>query len=388
MGRYVLDVIVGRSQLARLTAGKAIGNTALRWIPFFLFELERAFDATTAQLTTILGVGEMAGLFTLLVGRQLDGGKERWFMSLSLGFVSVSALMALSGSLPIFAASFFLLIIGVSLYTVGGHTYLSRRVPFQQRGRVIGIFETSWAMALLIGAPIVAVLLRLGGWRAPFVFIAIVAALCAVLVATTTDHVGPTKDATGPPNRDPLGLDAWLLIAGSAAIAMAGLTTIVIVGTWLEDAFDVSVGGVGALAFAFGVAELGSSSSSAVFADRLGAVRTTRMALVGLVVGIVVMTQASTSLIVAILGLFIFFLGFEYSIVTSFSFVSEAAPAARGRVLAANNAIGTLARGTGTIASGLLFERFGISGPVAVSFGAAVLALGLLTVSQRRTQIA
>lgn len=39
--------------------------------------LEDAFDASTTQLTLILGLGEMAGLGTLLVGWTLDRGRVR-----------------------------------------------------------------------------------------------------------------------------------------------------------------------------------------------------------------------------------------------------------------------------------------------------------------------
>ncbi|MGK0227233.1 MAG: hypothetical protein ACI8XD_002058, partial [Thermoproteota archaeon] len=66
---------VGRAQLVRLTAAKAVLNTALRWMPFFLPTLAGAFGTTTAKLTTVLGVGETAGLSTLLLGRQLDRGR-------------------------------------------------------------------------------------------------------------------------------------------------------------------------------------------------------------------------------------------------------------------------------------------------------------------------
>ena len=84
-------------------------------------------------------------------------------------------------------------------------------------------------------------------------------------------------------------------------------------------------------------------------------------------------------------GLLVFFLGFEFSIVTSFSIVSEAMPQARGRALAANSALGTAARGIGIVMSGLLYQAYGIKGPVAISVSAAVVALALLTAGIRRS---
>jgi predicted MFS family arabinose efflux permease len=370
----------GRPQIVRLTAGKGVINTALRWIPFFLPTLVVAFDTTTTTLTTILGVGEMAGLSTLFVGRYLDGGRERVVMTAAMAAVGLSAVIALSGSIGLFAASFLLLILGVSLYTVAGHTYLSRRVPFAQRGRAIGLFEISWASALLVGAPIVAVLIELFGWRGPFVAVAIACAATAIWISRPGDTSVPTDDSVQPTRSVRLDRHAWVLVAASAATATAGLTTIVIAGTWLDDQLGVSTGGIGLVAMAFGAAELAASAGSASFADRVGKLPSTRLALVAVLVGLVVMTQAGSSLLIGATGLLVFFVGFEYAIVTSFSIVSESMPAARGRVLAVNNGVGTLARGMGTVSSGVLYAHFGIVGPAAVSMVAVLAAIALLTV--------
>jgi predicted MFS family arabinose efflux permease len=97
------------------------------------------------------------------------------------------------------------------------------------------------------------------------------------------------------------------------------------------------------------------------------------------------MSQAGTSLAIGALGLLIFFLGFEFSIVTSFSIVSEAMPQARGRALAANSAVGTAARGVGIVISGVTYESFGIKGPITISVSTAVIGLALLTIGIRRS---
>ena len=381
--------IIGRSELVRLTAGKAVANTALRWIPFFLPTLAIAFDASTEQLTTVLGVGEAAGLATILAGRSLDGGHERLIMTGAMLIVGCSAGLALIGSFPAFAVSFVVLILGVSLYTVGGHSYLSRRVSFDRRGRAIGTFETSWAIGLLVGAPVVAVLIDTFGWRGPFVAIIAASIAMTLVIATIGDTTAPPETAVEPDGPD--GPDgptqdagrrltgaAWRLVFASAAIAMAGLTTLVIVGTWLGERLGVSTSGVGLAAMAFGLAELSSSASSAAFSDRIGKQSSTRFALLFVLGGALIMSQAGSSLVVGVVGLLFFFLGFEYSIVTSFAILSEAMPLARGRVLATGSAVGTASRGVGTIASGVLYAQFGIRGPLALTSAAAFAALVLL----------
>ena len=377
---------VGRAQLAKLTAGKGVINTALRWLPFFLPTLAVAFNTNTSTLTTILGIGEMAGLSSLLIGRQLDGGRERPIMVGSLGLVAATTLMPLFGNLWLFGVSYVVFIVGIASYTVAGHTFLSRRVPFERRARTIGIFEISWASALLVGVPIIAVLINTFGWRAPFLVLSALTATMAVVVARSSDTTPLLADAAAATSEEPLGRDAWIVVVASAAIALTGLTTIVIAGTWLDEVLGVSTGGIGLVAMAFGCAELLGSTSSAAVADRFGPANSTRFALGLTMIGLVVMSQAGTSLLVGALGLLFFFLGFEFSIVTSFSIVSEAMPAARGRVLAVNNAIGTFARGAGIVASGLLYERFGVRGPVAVSLVAAVIAVTLLTASISRSR--
>ena len=381
--------------LARLTAAKTVTNVALRWIPPFLPTLERAFGATTTQLTTVLGVGEAAGLSTIFVGRHLDRGRERAVMIGALGLVGASAVLALAGTVASFAISFFILVLGVSNLTVAGQAWISHRVDYRWRARSIGLYETSWAIALLAGAPIVAVLINVFGWRGPFVAIAIACGLAAILVATTLPahepvvHVEPVGVVATPasvpasvPGPASITPRAWLVMTGSATTAMAGLSVFVVSGSWLDDAFGVSTGGIGAVAMLVGATELVSSLGSAAFADRVGKLRTTLGGLALLLVGLAVMISADARLWMGIGGLVVFLFGFELAFVVSLSLVSESMPDARGSTLAVGNAVGTVARAGGAVASGWLYGIHGIAGTAGLSAAAAIVAVGSLTASR------
>ncbi len=367
---------IDRTTLAKLTATKAVANTALRWIPPFLPTLEAAFGATTTQLTTAIGLGEFAGLSTIVSGRRLDRGHERVIMVAGLGAVSMSAVIALGGTIATFALSFVVLITGVANFTVAGHAWISHRVDYRWRARAIGVFETSWAIALLAGAPLIALLITVFGWRGPFVAIALAAAVAAVVVATTIaprqagDHQ-PIDDA--PPA--PIPVRAWLVMVGTSLMALAGISVFVISGTWLDDRFGVSTAGLGAVAMAFGGAELLASSSTAAFADRLGKLPSVIGGLGMLALGLVVMLSAGDAVLVGVAGLLLFLVGFEYGFVTSLAIVSEAVPHARGTTIALTSAIGTFARGGGTILSGVLYGIHGIAGTASL---AAIAAAGSL----------
>ena len=302
--------------LARLTVAKTAANTALRWIPPFLPTLEKAFGATTAQLTTALGIGELSGLTTVLTGRQLDRGRERVVMVGALLCVSASALVALIGTLTAFAVSAVLLVLGVANFTVAGHAWISHRVDYRWRARAIGVFETSWAFALLIGSPLVALLINGFGWRAPFTAMAIATAGAAALDALTLPAHRPAP--CPPPDERVtesenlrLSADAWRVLLGSALMAAAGLSVFVISGTWLEDEFGVSTGGLGVIAMTFGAIELAGSSGTALFADRLGKLRSTIGGLLLLGIGLLTMLVAE-ALALGVVGLLIFLFGFEY----------------------------------------------------------------------------
>ncbi len=380
------DPNVSNAALALLTAVKAINNWMFRWVPFFLPVLQRAFGASTGQMTAVMGIGQMAGLTSLATGRQLDNGRERPAMLFGLTVAICGSLLATVGNVAAFGIGYFAMLMGIAWVTVAGHTYLARRVRYERRARVIGIFEMSWASALLVGVPAAALLISLFGWRGPFVAFAAIATVIGLMLAVAPDEAEVLEDAVAGTGRVPFTPLAWLSLGASASIALCGLTTVVIIGTWLDEVLSVSTAGIGVVAVAFGAAELMASGGSAAVADRLGPRRSTRAAMVIVLVGLGVITQAGSSLPIAALGLVLFFLGFEFSIVTSFAIVSESLPAARGRILAANVAVGTVGRGAGVMASGSLYGLFGITGPVALSAVAAVCAITFLTLVDRHHQ--
>ncbi|MGH1491842.1 MAG: MFS transporter [Acidimicrobiales bacterium] len=378
---------IAPSALARLTSGKAVANTAIRWLPFFLPTLALAFNSSTSTLAAILGAAEACGIATLVAGRWLDAGKERAVMIGALFTVAASSMVALYGSVWTFLVAAMMIGLSSGFVTVSGHAWISARVQFHRRARFIGVFETSWASALLIGAPIMALLISAFGWRGPFVAIGVAALVVAALVWSIDDGEPRQLAAETDGPKLKITMDAWLVIGASAAISLAGLATIVVAGTWLDEVLGVSTGGIGLVAMSFGAAELFASMSSSAFADRLGKLRTMRVAVGTVLVGLLVISLAGTSRLVGGVGLLVFFVAFEYAIVTSFSLVSEAMPEARGRTLGISGAVGTVSRGLGVVAAGFLYDAYSIDGPAALSAVAACVTLVLLATANRRSSL-
>jgi DHA1 family inner membrane transport protein len=378
-----------KAELITLTAAKTVSNTALRWVGPFLPTLERAFGSTTGTLTGIMGVAELGGLTTLATGRHLDRGHERLVCVAGLGLVAISSAVALIGTVSAFAVSFVLLIVGVGNLTTAGHAWIGHRVAFAGRNRAIGAYEMSWAVALLAGAPIVSVLIEWYGWRGPYVALAVAAAAAAVAVMVRVrpghEHV-VSHDPDAPAGR--LTARAYVPMAASAAIAASGLGIFVISGSWLDDAHGLSTGGLGLVAAGSGAVELIASGAVASVADRVGSRRSVVIGLGVLGAGVVTMAASGESRGLAVAGLAVFLLGFEYAFVTSLTMVTEAAPSARGKAIGVSNSIGTLARSGSVVLTGQLYERFGISGSLTMVSVTATVAVALTAWGSKLRRIA
>lgn len=373
------------ARLIALTAAKATSNAALRWVGAFLPTLERAFGTSTGTLTGIIGSAELAGLSTAAAGKALDRGRHRLIFVGGLTLVTASSVIALGGSVTTFAIAMVLLIIGVSNLTVSGLAYIGDNVPYERRGRAIGVYEMSWALALLIGAPILAWLIDRFGWRAAYIALAVLTTVGALLALRSMEG-RPQRDTSAAETttrQRRLPRSAWAPIIASAAMAAAGISVFVVVGAWMDDAHGLSIGGLGAVATAMGAIELVSSSSVALVADRLGVARSVAGGGVLLAAGLGIITVSQTSTAIAIIGLLVLVSGFEYGFVSSLSLLSEAAPEARGTALAIGNAAGTLSRSTAVILSGQLYERFGINGTAGFSAVAVTVSLTALVLGRR-----
>ena len=173
-----------RVPLGMLTLVKFLLSASLRLPYLFLGTVSRNLGISVAEGGRLLGLGELAGVGSLIIGPSLDKGRHRrWFLTGMTAGIAGCAVMAgvhsPSGLLIGFAA----VCLGVSLCTTSGHSFLGTEIPYAQRGRAIGLFETSWAGALLVGAPVAAVAMRIIGWWSPWLIIALLVSVTVPVAA-------------------------------------------------------------------------------------------------------------------------------------------------------------------------------------------------------------
>jgi MFS transporter, DHA1 family, inner membrane transport protein len=372
----------GRVPLAAMTIGKFLLNCALRLPYVFLPDLSRGLNLSTAETGRLLGLGELVGLSSGLIGRDLDHGRHRRWSIVGLTSAGVGcAVLAVFGVKWALLAGFIGIVFGVSVYTTAGHSFLGDQIPVERRGRAIGLFETSWAVALLLGAPICALLIRTFSWVTPFAVIGLLALGAVPILRVRMDahtemrNLEKVAHAAGEG-----GAISWLAVTSvvtcSLLLTFAAVVTFSSFSPWLEDRHGLRTGGLGAVAFGLGAMELFGSLGTAAFADRIGQRRSIAIGAVVTAMGsAVLITIGSTSKVAAIVGILILFGGYEFGYVSLISVLSEVGGRKRGTIVAANNSLVTVTRAIGAGAGPWL------AGPNSVDFGRVQVIVIVLALS-------
>src|SRR4051794_10278519 len=375
-----------RSAFPRLTTGRFTGNVLYRAAAPFLPNIAAGLGVSLETMGVALSVGELSGLSAPPLGRAIDRADRRRTMTAGLVILAAAgALAAASPTVVVFALGAITISLGKILYDASMGAWLSDRVAYAGRGRVLGLAETAWAGAMLIGVPVLAVVVASAGWRWAYALagLANVAALAWIRGGLEPDPP-PPPTPTASVRAHLTGFVGSLPVFGAVGLLMAASSLVVVVfGAWLEDVHDFSAAGVGAVAFLLGAVELVASTSAVRFTDRVGKP-------VAVAIGATVMVPAAIGLAlvggsvvpgIALLALFV--LGFEFALVSSVPLVSELHPEARASSLGLALGFGTVGRGIAAIVATRLYTTHGIGAPSVVAAAcAAVVALVMATVRE------
>ena len=366
---------VKRALIATFIARTA-ANAALRVVYPFLPAIARGLDVTPSALSSLIALRYVGGLFTPVVARISERRGRRWMMLAAM--VAVTACCVLTSATSIFVvAGIGIVLVGLAkqAFDIPMQAWFGDRVPYAERGRVFGITELTWSIALLAVVPVSGFLIEATSWRAPFVIVSVLAAIGTVAIAKGIDsdrpheHVARKLELTGPIVR---------VLAGALLFIVAAESPFVVYGQWLEESFGLSVAGIGVFTIVVVVAELAGEGLVAVYADRWGL---RRMVLGGLAVSAVAYLAFSitgSTLLLAALVVIVWIASFEVTIVAAIPFASEMAVGARERLLSLFAVMIALGRAIGAIAAQPLYSAGGIGLVGFVSAGCVAAAIVLL----------
>ncbi len=370
-------------QIIASTFFRLVLNIARRFIYPFGPALSRDLHVPLTAITAMIAVSQTTSLVGLLVGPMADRwGYRRMMLA---GVLMLTAGMLLCWIAPIYGVVF----VGLMLASAAKTTYdpavqafIGQRVPFARRGLAIGVVETAWAGSTLVGIPVMALVIDGFGLRWAFFCMALLGALGWILLIRVMppDNLqrSETVERSGVwsslkqlikvrPAAGMLGFGFW--------ISMANDNLFVVYGAWLEGSFAVSIVALGISTSVIGGAELLGESLTALIGDRIGLKRAVLIGLCLATTGYLVLPLVGTSLPVALCGLFLIFMAFEFTIVSSFGLSTEILPASRATMMAGFYATAGLGRMAGAITGGVLWTGHGLVAISVVSASATVVGM-------------
>ncbi len=373
-----------RGQLTLFLITRIILDTGFRMVYPFLPTFARALGVDISAISLAITARSSLGILSPFIGSAGDsmGRKSAMLIGLSI-FAGGSLVILLWPTYIGFIIALLLVSLGKIVFDPAMQAYLGDRVPFNLRGRAIAITEIGWSGAALVGLPIIGWIIYRSNWAAPFPILGIFAAFAAFFIwrAFPSDPVADSTRTTLTHSlRTILSHPSTLAaLAVSLLINIGNESINVIYGLWLENSFGLQVIALGAASVLIGLAELSGVGLVASLTDRLGNIRSLCLGIIAIVLACLLLPFLGGSLISALIGLFLFYLTFEFTFVTLISLFTGLAPSARATLMATSITAAAGGRALGALIGPALFE---INIFASSAFGAAmaIIALPILIV--------
>lgn len=369
-----------------LVAGKLAVNTATRFVYAFLPAIARGLGVSTGAAGTLASVRWASGALTPLAVRLAGREHRRRIVLAGLGvFVAGSLVTAALGFYAGALVGFVLMGIATPVFNSGTQAWVADRVPYERRGKLLGILETTWAVSFLVGAPAAGWLIERSGWTAPFWATAVIVAVILAGLALVIRE--PVRAGAAPQ-----GVIAWDrasggFLAGTVLIVGSVEMMFITFATWLEEVHGFSVAGLAGVAIVIGFAELTAEGATVAFTDRLGKPYAVAVGLGASALGFLLVAVLRLEVVPAVAGLVLGIAGFEFAFVSSISLGTELQPSARIAYLSRFVVAQAVGRGVAALVGLAVFGALGM-GAVALLAAAVAVVAALVTVGAVRDHAA
>jgi predicted MFS family arabinose efflux permease len=313
-----------------------------------------------------------AGLSGLLAATYIDRfGRKR--MMLTLYPLFGAAALACSFA-PTFA---WLLVARVASGFFGGvlmalsQTIVAEVIPFERRGRAMGVVMTSFSVATVAGVPLALFLASHFNWHAPFLAIALMVSVCALGAAKTLPslkgHLAAHPSGDSAPNMlanlrlvlvDPNHLRAYAM---SASMVFAGFAVIPYIALYLQGNAGFKPEQIPYVYLTGGICTLISARLIGHWSDRAGKAYAFRRLALLMPVPLLAMTlSAGLPMVGVLLVSSILFVVMSGRMIPGMALIGASAdPRRRGSFMTLNSAVQSLAMGLAALVGGQILGRDG-----------------------------
>ena len=376
-----------RFQLAFFTAIRTVFNTAHRMAYPFLGVFARGLGVDITTISLVVSSRSFVGMFAPFVSSVSDQRGRKFGMLAGIAiFILAVGLVALNPSLITLTIALIFALIGKFLFDPAMQAYLGDRVPYERRGLALSATEMGWSLAFIAGVPLMGFLISRYGWSAPFPLLTVLGfgmfAIIWWMIPREDPHHAPANGAwanfrtvlTNGTALAGISIALW----ASAANEMVNL----IFGVWLEDRFALKIAALGAASAVIGISELSGEGLVALFTDRLGKPRALALGLTASSISSLALPFLARSEAGALIGLFFFYITFEFVMVSHVPMMTEILPGARATLMSFNLTGHSIGRGIGALLATFVYQSFGF--PVVAGLAMMFNLFGLLALRKMR----
>jgi len=381
-----------RIQLAVVMVLRTILNTMHRMVYPFLSIFARGLGVDVTALQYAMTARNFVGVFAPITAPIADQrGRKFGMLTGIVIFTFGVALVALFPNIITLSITLILALLGKYIFDPAMQAYFGDRIPYEQRGTALAVTEVAWSAAFIVGVPIMAFLIQRNGWSAPFPVLAIAGIVMFVvifwMIPRTDSHHEATKDArqnfravfTSVPALAGMSIALW----ASAANEMVNL----VFGVWLENSFGLKIAALAGASAVIGLSELSGEGLVALTTDRLGKPRALTLGLVGNALACVLLPVIGRSEAGALVGLFLFYITFEYVMVSHIPMMTELVPTARATLLTFNSTGQSIGRAIGGFLATFIFQSLGFPFVAGLALLLNIFALLALAELQKKIVI-
>jgi MFS transporter, DHA1 family, inner membrane transport protein len=373
-------------------------NTMHRMVYPFLAVFARGLGVDIQAVAFALAGRNLVGILGPVFGPVADLRGRRFVMLTGVACFTLGVgLVAVRPGVPTFSAALILAIFSKALFDPAVQAYFGDRVAYEQRGTAIAVIEMAWSLSFIAGVPAMGFLIARYGWTAPFpVLAALGLAMFLIIWRMIPPDRPPMRQPAEGEQSAPLWANLHAVVTSLPALAgisiafwssMANESVNLVFGLWLSDSFGLQIAALAGASAVIGLAELSGESLVALITDRLGKARSVLLGLSVNTAAAVLLPFIGRTEAGALIGLFLFYISFEFTLVSQLPMMSETVAGARGTVMAVNLVGFGVGRSIGATLSTLVYARAGFPAVTLLAAGFNLLAILALAEMQERTQI-
>lgn len=353
-----------RFQLILFMIVRTVLNSVHRMVYPFLPVFARGLGVDISTMSLLMTARSLLGATSPFLGPIADRRGRKFGMLAGLGLFILGI-----GVVSIFP-TFWALIVALGLAMIGKYifdpamqAYFGDRIPYHQRGTALAVTEVAWSMSFIAGVPVAGFLIDRFGWSAPFPLFSILGLIAFFIIW----RIVPNED----PHHEPVSnsREGYLAVFKSTP-ALAGMSIAlwasaanelvsVIFGVWLEDSFGLKIAALAGASAVIGISELSGEGLVAFTTDRLGKPRALAIGLITNSLAALLLPFIGQTQVGALIGLFLFYITFEYVMVSHIPMVTELVPSARATMLSLNVTGHALGRALGAFLAAFIYQQFG-----------------------------